>query len=1136
MSEHSKTPDALEEELALLAQLIGAGDAAPARAGIPRRAAGQRALPSFTQEVLWLLHRATPGLVAYNMPTARRLRGTLDIPALERALSTIVARHEAFRTRFVEVASEVTLAIDPPAPVPVRLVDVTSLPAESREMEVQRLLTERARTPFEFADEHMFRVTLIRVSADDHVLVLETHHIVADGWSLGLVERELAEAYRAYRSGETPNLPVVGTSFSDFALWQHDQLSGDRLATLLEFWRAHLGDADTPLELQTDRPRPPAPMFDGARATTLLPTDRLDAIRRLGQQHGATLYMVLLSAFATVLHRYTGKGDVLVGSGTAGRTHPDTEAIVGYLSNTVVQRVSFRDDPSLSELLARVRDSAAAGFDHQDIPLEKLMLELRRDQGRASAAPLFDVVLTMQDTPGRGLSLEGLTVEPIRMEGRSTKFDITLLPTERSDGLALSLQYRTDLYDPETMARLLTHLVSVLDAAVADPSCRVSRLRLLSDAERAQLDAWNATECEEGAAASIPELFAARAARTPDQLAVVSGTHALTYSQLLSRARDVSAALRAAGVAPGDRVGMLMDRSADGIVAILGILWTGAAYVSIPPVIPPARRDRQLEECGAQVVLASGDVPPLRAGITLLDIGATGESGADEPIRATPHAVAYVLFTSGSTGTPKGVAVTHGNVVHYVRAISRVLADVPAAEAGDGLAALAGLRIGSASTFSADLGNTSVFTALLAGATLHVLPPEATTDPERFVEVLRAQPLDVLKITPGHFSALRGDRSGEALREVLPQRWILFGGESLDPQLADDVLSAGCCRLLNHYGPTETTIGACTFEATRSVLDALARRGARTVPIGRPLVNTRAVVLDANGVECPVGIPGELWIAGAGVTQGYIGRPELTAERFATIGGAGAYRTGDRVRRLVTGDLEYLGRLDRQVKIRGYRVELGEIEHVLRAHAALADAAVTRWVAATGDDRIAAYVVPRTAEQAGAHAPGLTAEDVCAYLAEMLPQYMIPSTIVLLDVLPRSANGKIDYARLPQPGVAPAAPAMVTEAQTDTERELITIWRDVLKVDRVDTTDSFLALGGHSLMAIRALGRISRAFGVRLPLRTLFDAPTVAELARVVDAERTSAVAQPAAITPRSRDAYRLKDLSAPGTPVRGES
>ncbi|MEP6619264.1 MAG: amino acid adenylation domain-containing protein [bacterium] len=1135
--------DFSDEKLELLDQMladegIGARDATGIVAG-PRPAV----LPlSYAQELLWLLDRASPGMTAYNSGLARRVRGPLDVAALQRALDALVARHEILRTTYGFEGDQPVQHIANPRAVSLSVVDVSNRPGATRESEAIAAAREALRTPFDLTKDLLLRATLVRIADDDHVLALASHHIVLDGWSRSIMFRELGVYYEAFRRGETPALSTLPIQYADFALWQREQLSGPALQLLLDYWRGVLGDAPHELELPTDFPRPAHPSFEGAQQSLALSPELAAGVRALAQKHDATLYMVLLTAYQTVLHRWTGQDTIVSGSPIVGRGMTEMEHVIGYFANTLVLRGEFADDPTFSGLLTRMRETALGAYEHQEIPLEKLVFELREGQERLNPTPLVQVVLTMHDMATGDLRLGDLALSGLGFESESSKFDLTLLAADREDGIRFTLHYRTDLFRKETAARFLTHLHAVLVQAVAAPETHVSQIALVSRDERVALDAWNATTVDEGTPATLVQLFEGQAARVPGRAAVVSprasataagsvaGTLALTYAELNARANQLAQHLRTLGITRNAPVGLLLDRSGDALVGLVGILKAGGAYMPLAVDAPPARLAQQVTESGAKVVVTSGalaDRLPTSSIIVALDrdasmLGALPD--ANVPAAGTPDDLAYVLFTSGSTGVPKGVAVTHGNAVHYARAVSRVLADVAPAQSGDGLSALDGLSFGMVSTLAADLGNTSLLVSLLSGGTLHLLGKEVTTDPARYAEYASAHAFDILKITPNHLAALTAGKSGADLASVLPRRWVVVGGEALRPDVARTLLSAGTCRLLNHYGPTETTVGVLTGEATSASLDEVAALGAQTVPLGRPLSNTHTYVVDAHGSEQPIGMPGELWVGGAGVSQGYLNRPELTAERFASFNGERVYKSGDRVRRLSNGAIEFLGRADHQVKVRGFRVELGEIEQVLRSHPGVAQGIVVLREDADMEPRLIAYAVAKAAGYAVSHSDRPTVEKLTDWFASQLPDYMVPAAVLLLESLPLTSNGKIDMRALPAPEGSAAAQDSYVAPTTETETKLATIWAEVLKRERVGLTDNFLALGGHSLLAIRVLGKISRTFGVRLPLRTLFDAPTIAQLGAIVDAQAGPGAA-PAAPTigARSRDAHRIQ-------------
>ena len=1038
---------------------------------------------SFAQELLWLTHRAAPSSAAYNVPRTLLLEGSLDDAALQRAFDALVERHEILRTTYGAHGDDVVQIIHPPQPVAIRRVDLRSLPETDRRPEARRIAGEGARAPFDLANQPPLRVTLIALADREHILQIASHHIASDGWSGTILLDELSTLYDAAVRSTEPMLPELTVQFGDYAAWEREHLDAASLA----YWREALRDANPNVPLPTDFPRTALPGSEAVSASVRLTAAESDAVRALARQFDATTYMALLASYQALLHRYTNAADILVGSPIAGRANPDTHALIGCFATTVVQRARFAPAIAFADLLRAVRTTSLDAFDHQSIPFERLVLELR-GRARATSEPLITTVFTMLESAGDApLAIGDLRASPFATDDDTTKFDLTLFAAEGADGIRLTLRGRADLYRAATLERMLGGLRRLALDAAADPQRRVAELTLLDNDEAAAFAAWNATATAPPTA-SVATLIARAEGAEPARIAVRCGDDVLTYAELSTASNRLSRTLMRRGIAPGTTVGILLERSVDFVVALVAVLKAGAAYVPLDPEAPPARSASHLREARAALVVtleahapASGDWPEL----VVLDRDAraiAAESDDPLPTCAANDDVAYVLFTSGSTGIPKGVAVTHGNLANYVAGIARIVGDRP------------NLVYGMVSTPAADLGNTVLFPALCSGSTLVLFTADDARDATRFAAAVHAHPIDVLKITPAHLRALLDGAPGGP--SLLPRRWLVLGGERCPWGLVETVQDAALApRILNHYGPTETTVGASTFEVTAASAREARALGAQTVPIGKPLPNVQLDVLDDAGQLVPVGVPGELFVSGAGVAAGYVNRPELTATRFITLAdGRRAYRTGDRVRRLATGDLVFLGRTDSQVKIRGFRVELGEIEAALARHRSVAQSAVIT-TPVDDDERIVAFVVPqRDAKRA------TLGDELRADLRQSLPDYMLPSSFVLLDALPITSNGKLDRSALPTPDGADVVSAY-EEPATPTERAIAAIWSEVLGRERVGATDDFFDAGGHSLLAIRVLGKISRTFGVRLPLRALFDTPTLRALADVLDAE-----------------------------------
>jgi amino acid adenylation domain-containing protein len=1070
---------------------------------IARRGDAEPSELSFGQELLWLLDRATPGSSAYNIPLTFSLTGGVDVRVLERTLEAIVERHDVFRTTFAIVDGGASAIVGTASAVTLDVIDADG-PEEAGVL--RREIGRRARRPFDLAAEAPFRATLFRLGRERNVLLVVTHHIAFDGLSAGVLLRELAGIYGALadRRPIAPRLAPIG--YRDYAAWQRAQLTGTYLDELLGYWRNALAGV-TQLAIPTDRPRAHVQSSEGAEASTVLPPQLFSAIREFAQARRATVYMLLLAAYAALLSRYTGQDDVVIGSPVAGRTRDETEHVIGYFTNTLPLRIDASGDPSFDALLERARGVALDALEHQDVPLEKLIMDLRR--GDFGDTALFRCVLTMQDgvpteaLPAGGVQIALRPVEP--GVAQTSKFDLVLMAGEEGTGLRLTLHYRTDLFDAGTASRLLGHLRTVLEAAIERPDAPVSTLPLLDGAEVVRTATWNATQTHDPYA-SVVATFDAAARRVPDAQAFVSGRESLTYRELRRRADAFAQHLRARGVRPGDAVAICLDPSADMIVALLGTLKARAAYVAAPPDFGAIRIATYIADSAARFVVSSAKHAALSAlaDVALIDIQrvdlAADGPGLDDPSSGD---LAYILYTSGSTGEPKGVAVTHGNIANYARAILRVLAE-------DGVAASS---FATASTLGADLGNTAIFGALTSGATLHLIPADIATDAQRFARYMNRHAIDVLKITPSHADALVA-ALGDRAHEIVPRSCIVLGGEALPWALVDTLERIGSARIVNHYGPTETTVGCSTY----LVRSQEARANSGTVPIGRPLDNMQLHVLDRNRQPVPVGITGELYVAGSGVAAGYVGRPAETAERFVELAGIGrAYRTGDRVRRLPSGDIVFLGRSDRQVKIRGFRVELDEIEAHLASHPEVRAAAVL--ISSVGNGRLTAFVA-----RASRSADADSGEAALAmWLASRLPAHMRPQQLRVLDSLPLTANGKVDYAALATADQIAPLPVERVPPRSPLEQIVAAVWSETLKNDRIGATENFFDLGGDSLLAVRTLGRLSRRLGMRIPLRALIDAPTVETFAALIS--------QPQAFANTTLP-YLAFNPSAPTTPL----
>ena len=1026
-----------------------------------------------------------------------RLEGALDASVLRRSLEEVVRRHESLRTRFEAVEGKPVQIIAPIESLEVPFVELNELPEHEQEAEVTRLCREEAQRPFNLGRDLMLRAKLFRLQPTRHVLFLNLHHIASDGWSVAVLLGELGSLYQAFCTGQSSPLAELAVQYSDFAVWQRDWLRGEVLDHQVGYWRKQLAGAPALLELPTDRPRPARQSYRGATERTVFPNSLLKALKALSQRGEASLFMTLLAAFQMLLGRYSGHEDITVGAPIAGRNRVELEGLIGFFVNTVVLRSDLSGNPTFRELLRRVREATLGAYAHQDLPFEKLVEELQPER-TLSRTPLFQVLFALQNITPAPATLGELNLDLQFLSSATSKFDLSMLLSEEADGLSAKVEYCTDLFDRETIERLLNHFRILLEGIVANPDTHIRELPLLTDAERHQLLEWNDTHTAYPTK-TVAELFEEQAAQTPNAVAVVFGPKLLTYAELNADANQLAHYLKGLGLGPESLVGCCMERSSELIVTLLGILKVGAAYVALDPNTPSTRLQCILEDAKPTVIVVQSErqknaIESLAlvgerwngssANIVCLEQDANvigQESAANSYSGAIPENQAYVCFTSGSTGRPKGVSIPHRGIVRLVKNTNYI-----SIRSSDVFLQLAPLSF-DASTFE-------IWGCLLNGARLVVSQPQTSSLTELGLDI-REHGVSVLWLTAGLFN-LMVDHELDSLKDV---RQLLVGGDVLSTAHVRKALGRlGEGRLINGYGPTENTTFTCWHPITRSSADR------HSIPIGRPISNTQCCILDGNLRPVPIGVRGELFAGGDGLARGYLNDQELTAKKFISNPlrpGALLYRTGDFARYLSDGNIEFLGRVDHQVKIRGYRVELGEIESVLRLHPAVRECVVVVVKDAQDDKKFVAYVRPADAS--------VEVSELRRFLEERLPTHMVPSTFVCVDGFPLTANGKIDRKALPSP--ESRSPGIGESPRTRTENVLVRIWCQVLNLRRVGVHDNFFELGGHSLMVIRLISKINRTLKVTLGVPELFQNPTIEQMGRVIDgrlpmSKRSSAV------------------------------
>lgn len=1048
---------------------------------IPRRLPGQPVPATFSQQQLWFFEQLHPGTPTYNVPEYWRLRGELNAAALERALQELVQRHEILRTVFVSENDQPLQVVREPQPFQLAIVDLQSVPAAEREARAQQLADAESATPFDLTTGPLFRAQLLRLGSEEHWLLLNGHHIVTDGWSSAVIQREISEAYGAFVAGRQPQLPVLPVQYGDFAAWEEQWLEREVFPQQLEYWRNQLAGAPALIPLPTDHPRPTVATQRGEYESATLPKETLVALQALSRKEGATSFMTFLALSQVLLMRYTGQNDIIIGTASAGRDRPELQKLVGFFVNMLALRLEVNGQWTFRELLHEVKAAALATYANQDLPFEKLVQELQPARS-AGHNPVFQVALAHERTDEAAWQLAGLTVSPLTVPTHTTKFDLSLAFLERPANLEVGLGYRLDLFEAPTIRRMLGHLCRLIEGVVADPDQRLADLPLLTEPERQQLlHDWNRTQADHPRDQLLHQLIEAQAEKTPDAVAVIYEGAKLSYRELDARANQLAHHLRSLGVQPDTLVGLCLERSLEMVVGLLGVLKAGGAYVPIDPAYPAERIAFMITDAQMPVLLTQEKVrdalPANSARIVCLDADwpvITKQPAQRVESKLSPEHLAYVIYTSGSTGKPKGVMIPHRAIVNHMYWLQRAY-PLGTKDA-----------VFQKTPFSFDASVWEFYAPLMVGGRLVVAKPQGHLDSAYMARTINEHQVTTLQLVP---SLLRMLLAEPAFANCKTLKRVFCGGEALTLDLQTEFFATlPQATLHNLYGPTEAAIDSTSWDCVRSTKSA-------TVPIGRPVDNATAYVVDAGLKLTPVGVPGELLIGGAGLARGYFNRPELTAEKFiANPFGAGrVYRTGDLARWLPDGTIEFLGRVDHQVKLRGFRIELGEIEAALEQLEDVAEAAVVVREVRAGDQRLVGYCSAHNGSSISV--PALREQ-----LRARLPEYMVPAQLVVLDKLPHTPNGKIDRRALPSPEMSVGGmDGEFVAAGTPTEERLAALWSEVLGLPRVSVLANFFELGGHSLLAVKLMARVRREWNRDVPLRLLFEHSTITSLARVLD-------------------------------------
>jgi amino acid adenylation domain-containing protein len=1032
---------------------------------------------SFSQERLWFIDRLE-GSLQYHLPSVLRLKGMLDREALSRALAEIVNRHEILRTVYEEENGQVYQRIKAGGNWQLKQSDGRKYAGDEEDLE--RYIRNLTMEPFDLHKDDMLRAELIAIDPGDHILVITMHHIASDASSMPVLVREVAALYSSYVSGKEALLPLPLLQYADYAVWQREHVQGILLEEKLRYWKKKL-ESVTPLQLPADNERAAEGITRGSSVSFEIDAQLSQQVQSLGYHHGATLYMTLLAVFKVLLYRYSGQEDICVGTSVAGRPQRELEGLIGFFANTLALRDQVRGDMTFSTLLQDVKATTLEAYSHQEVPFEKVVEAVVKER-QPGISPLFQVMLVLNNTSeAPKVKLGELTLSNQGFKQTISKFDLTFFIKETKGGFKGTVQYNTDLYSEARIKRMTSHFRELLLSVVNAPETAIGQLTLLGKAEKDALLVFGKSDSISPEQATLADMFEAQVQKHPEREAVVFAGERISYKTLNERANQLAYQLQRLGVKADTLVPLYTGRGIAMMTGILGILKAGGVYVPIDTAFPEDRISYMLDDTLASVAVSFGEyaghLQSLSGGymeivdLDNLDYGTT----IDNPARSLqPKHLAYVIYTSGSTGKPKGVEVSHGNVVDYVYGL----------DARTGISECKSFAL--VSTISTDLGNTVLYSSLLFGGTLHLFTKETVSHIEELHEYFKEHRIDCLKIVPSHWKAL----SPEGGEPLLPARMLIFGGETFPSESAARIKRySEDCRVFNHYGPTETTIGKLVYELKEGY-------EGKVIPIGKPFSNTRTYVLSKELSLCPVGIPGQLYIAGAGLARGYLNQPGLTAEKFIQNpydedGGSRMYGTGDRVQYQEDGNIIFIGRVDDQVKIRGYRVEPGEVGRILEESGLVEQAVVLATDDKQGNKQLVGYVVCRDAFDILA---------IKAYLKEQLPDYMVPAHIVELTSLPLTENGKVDRKALPDPEGTITAGGYVAP-ENETEVLMAEIWKELLEVEDVGITDDFFELGGHSLLAVRLISAIRKAFGIELPMGDVFLYPTIAGLIERLESE-----------------------------------